>query len=783
MSSRKARRKARRQQRQSEFQTLKAAQDRNGTVWLCDEDAFVDLSAKDADGPPKFVMNPLYSGGLMRPAGVPIPAVLDLATLQAADDTYPALLDHKDTQRVGHFQLKNDGKQLRSEGVVSAKTDAATEVLGSHKDGFRWRPSVRTRFSLSNVRIIEPGQELRANGRTMKFPHRVAFIRNAVMQEGSFVSVPGDESSEVTILAAAAAAPQESEMKKELREFILAAGVADPDSLDKEQVSLWGSRREFIMKAGIDKPEALTKEQIDLWKDQYELKLKASAGNGGDGKKKPAEGEDTLAAGAGGDGAAALDDLLNRGDQRMAAELDRRDNIRELCASFDNPTIERGGEQVLLASYAIQNKWSVEKAELELRRQDRNQHVGTAIHSRSHSDDCNLAAMQGAAMLTHGIDIESELYAQGGVVRDFDLPRWLRQSNNSDDKQQILEASYRYRGMSAIDVCREAIRLDGGNLFDLGNNYEGIVQAAFSGANLQHIWTTSVLARLVQKYTEAEDNTVGWTLENTSIPNFKEQERIRLKKGGTALTKHGRGGEAEHVGRDDTKEGYRIARYSNQFTVDEMDVIDDDLSAISDMPDEMGLAAARLRPDLVFALLLSNPNLKDGNPIFSGASLRPGKALTAENLAAAITALAVIQEGNVNLSVRASHLILPEALSFLADQILNSVERRETGTENGTKNTLRGKIRHVVSDPRLDNGVYDPNNEISVAGTTDDWFLASDARPSIEVGYLRSSGRAPQVKRFSSNGEHGKWFVGWSTKLDVGAGALNREYIQKNEAP
>ena len=85
-----------------------------------------------------------------------------------------------------------------------------------------------------------------------------------------------------------------------------------------------------------------------------------------------------------------------------------------------------------------------------------------------------------------------------------------------------------------------------------------------------------------------------------------------------SLTKHGRGGTADDLATSDSKEEYKIARYSGKFTVDEMDIIDDRFGAIEgSTPSEIGNAARALRPDLVYAILLANAALVDTGLLFN----------------------------------------------------------------------------------------------------------------------------------------------------------------------
>ena len=76
-----------------------------------------------------------------------------------------------------------------------------------------------------------------------------------------------------------------------------------------------------------------------------------------------------------------------------------------------------------------------------------------------------------------------------------------------------------------------------------------------------------------------------------------------------------------------------------------------------------------------------------------------------------------------------------------------------------------------VSDSRIANGVTDPNTGTAYSGTTTQWWLVSNKAPTIEVAYLRGSGKAPQVRQYIL--DRGEWGIGWDVNMDVGAKALS----------
>lgn len=459
-----------------------------------------------------------------------------------------------------------------------------------------------------------------------------------------------------------------------------------------------------------------------------------------------------------------------------AADLERIAAIKDVC---------KGNEKI--AALAIRSGWSVEKAELEAMKDNLPKVVAAPVNtiqpaiSRSKEKDCTLAALQGATILRMGGSLDHRVYASGRGK----LPDWLRADINDPYRNQVMDAAHRYADLSAFDLCREALRLDGR---EVPLSRAETIQAAVSGGTLTSIFTTSVNAAMLMGYMEIGDTTAGWTRES-DVADFKTNERIRMKTV-AGLNKLPRGGEADHLNRSDTAESYKIARYAGQFVIDEQDIIDDSMNALADTPQEMGKLAARLRPDLVYAILLANPTMADGVAVFSSAGTRgnlgSSAALQASTLKTGISAMRLLQENGVNIGLKATHLIVPATLDWTARELVNSTMiviarggTTDTTVERGNINTLQN-VLSVISDERLENGVVDPASGTTYAGSASTWFLASTQANTIEVGYLRGTGRAPSVRSFTL--DKGKYGIGWDVSMDIGAKAMDWRGLRKTTA-
>lgn len=333
------------------------------------------------------------------------------------------------------------------------------------------------------------------------------------------------------------------------------------------------------------------------------------------------------------------------------------------------------------------------------------------------------------------------------------------------------EQSDRFRDFSLVDMARLALIMDERNVPHSRNL---MVRTAFSTAAFATAMSSVVNKALLDRYVTLGDTTLGWTRE-TTVPDFRLNTRARLGKV-PALTRHARGGQAEHVSADDTGETYRAFRYSAQFVVDDMDIINDDLNALQAMPMEMGEAAARVRPDLVYYILLANAVLADSIALFhaSHANLGSAGALAGATLQSALTGMMSQRQDGVPLNIRANTLIVPTDLLFAARQLVRSAEVRPGGGSSdagvGVFNPVREENLGIAADSRIGaTGVTDPVTGTAATGSATRYYLAGGPG-DIEVGYVRGTGRVPTVRSAVLPGP-GEWGVGYDVHIDVGAKA------------
>lgn len=453
--------------------------------------------------------------------------------------------------------------------------------------------------------------------------------------------------------------------------------------------------------------------------------------------------------------------------EERARERQRVASLRQLA-----------GEDVprALLDTAIDEGWDEARASrefLQVVRESRIPDGAPAGHSRSRDSRTGVRSLAAGLMIAHGLDpVQRHLHDGRRVLRSDRLA------------EQDADYGHEFSRMSMVDIVRECARLD------TGRNYrdpEEAWRAAVSGTSLDRVFTTNMYAMLVAGWEETPDTTVWCQVED--VPNFMQHEDIRMDAFAYP-ERLPRGGTAKHATAEDAYETYRIHRYAKQFVADEQDFIDDRLNALMMMPREMGAAARRVRPDLVYAELLANGTLTEttGALFNSTAETTAGghanlttAVLGSTGLKAAITSMGKKRIGKRVLNIRPRYLLVPMDLEFTARELLTSARVNHTGDTDAVfpdRNVLADENMMIIADDRLGaNGCTDPETGTAYTGSATNWYLAG-ANRTVKVIYRAGTGRQPQLRSFQL--DRGQWGMGWDINLDIGVKAVDYRALHKS---
>ncbi len=680
----------------------------------------------------------LLTGGTDLPRQLPLLASHDRWNLDAVLGSARNLRDGGGEIVARLFFVKDDPDAERAWGKASQGHLTDVSV------GYRVDESVE----------IQPDQTATVAGRVFRAGKRALRIATKWrLREVSLVPIGADQAAKLR----QASITKGEKMKKELREYLETIGLR-ADATDAQA-------EEFF--------KGLKDEKRTRADEIKEGKRSATSPDPPPKKPPPADPP------ANGDGRTAPDpppDPAAIAREAIAAERERVRTLTEL-AGDDVPA--------KLLALATTEGWDETRAApefLKAVREGRQEGVGPAIespaiHSRDPAVDCNVRSLAAGTLMGDGLDP-----TQHSLHRGARIP--LRGDRLTE---QDADRGERLRGLSAPDLFRECLRLDTGRSYlNLDEAFHAVREAP-SGGSLAWVFGTNVYARLIAGWETTEDTTGGWCDEE-DVPNFLLQEDISVEAQ-ARLEQRARGGTANDASISDKHETYKIARYAKKFGVDEQDIIDVRLSAIMRMPAELGMAARRLRPDLVYSIMLENPTLvADSGTVFNAtavstagghANLGTG-ALGSATLKAAITAMGVQRDSNDNvLNITPKYLVIPSELSWTADELLSpamiaklfaDVADPQATTENLI---ARRRLVPVVDDRLGATGVVDPRDKTGVltAGSDTHWFLAAGGSKSIRVAYRRGTGRSPLLRSYVW--DKGQWGMGWDINLDIGAAFMD----------
>jgi len=511
--------------------------------------------------------------------------------------------------------------------------------------------------------------------------------------------------------------------------------------------------------------------------------------------------------------------------EKQAAETARRDAIQQISQGVPEDVVRK----------ALDDGMTVEQAGmafLEAVRNSRTQPVGP--YTQTHGADKDLTAdVLGAALVIRSLDslpsgekgqafasdpsvllnrYRPNQFATNGIGEwngnypTRELTDEQRQRNNN-----LLNQAERYRNMSIPDLMLQCIRLDGRSVQGFLSHQE-VVRAGLSGGSFGAIFTTNFNAMFLAGYLEATDSTMGWVVEEEA-PNFMTGEIATVGKM-NRLTLDGRN-TPDSLTYGDWNEAIKVDRYSGRFEIDEKDLINDRFGVLqTNSPQEMGLAARRLRPDLIYSLLLGGysagtgrgPKLNQtGGQLFNTTAItsaggHANMLAAADNdlytpatgavgiagIQKALPAIASQRLNGVVLNLRPRFAIISEHLDAPMRTVFWSQGRYPmvaTGSGmGGNLNPLSVFDIEIRKDARMDDqGTPNPldNNKV-IAGLKYHYILAcrpgENGAKSLVCRYLQGSGRAPQITSYALNGannDSSKWGMRWAVKHDIGVAAAD----------
>ena len=295
-------------------------------------------------------------------------------------------------------------------------------------------------------------------------------------------------------------------------------------------------------------------------------------------------------------------------------------------------------------------------------------------------------------------------------------------------------ADKKYRGQMGLkQLYTECAHAGGWNGYlNNGNLGEAVsaIKASFSTVNLPGILSNAINKRIKAGWDYAEDS---WRkiADITSVSDYKQFATYVLNSkgdyeevanGGTIPT-----GELAETGYTN-----QLKRYGLMFSIDEMDIINDDMGAINQRAFQFGRKAS-LKLNKVFWTLFQNDAdffKAANNNIITGAG-----ALDASSLAKLVKAFRKQTDVNGDiLGYEPRILLVPAALEVEAQKLYDDAEIRDTTASKQylTGNPWRGKFTPVASAYLTSDDDYYLLADPTIAATMQVAFLNGQQAPVVE---------------------------------------------------
>lgn len=583
--------------------------------------------------------------------------------------------------------LDHDSSKIVGQGEVkvdSAAVRVSGSILGEDSDSAKVLTLAKKGFkwqasigaNVTRREFLEAGKKAVVNGREVSGPLMIA--RESMLQEVSFVAIGADQAT------SAAVAASHSQRK-----------VMDMDP----KFAAW------LEAAGFVHHESLTEQQLKPLRAQWERETAVAP--------VPSTVADVIA--------------------RQKSENARQARIAELTLQFfsENPLCgpEITAQVETMADLAVKANWTADKYDTELLRATRpQQHVfrPSAIRGQQIND----RVLEAAVCMAGRLPGHEEMFDDQTLQAAHTAFR-----NGIGLKQLFLICAQQngYHGNYGSDVTIECQRAA------FGMQTPNRIQAAggMSALNISNILANTANKFLMRGW-NAIDMTPMRIAKIRPVRDFKQITTVSLT-GDLQFDKLGVTGEIKHGTLADLTYTNQADTYARMLAITRKDIINDDLGALTEVPERLGRGGALKLNDIFWTewlVLVSDSFFASGN-----SNINTG---VADMTLGGLTATEVIFMNQTDpdgkpLGVMPKIIVVPTALKAAAVALMDPQGVMITGSDLKIPNVNPFKGRFTVeSSPYISNSSYTGYTSVG-------WWMIADPNelPVIEIVAL--NGRVEPV--------------------------------------
>jgi hypothetical protein len=220
----------------------------------------------------------------------------------------------------------------------------------------------------------------------------------------------------------------------------------------------------------------------------------------------------------------------------------------------------------------------------------------------------------------------------------------------------------------------------------------------------------------------------------------------------------------------EAKETVKIAKYGKRAAITREAIINDDLSALTDIPKKMGMSAARKIGDLPYSVLIANAKMGDNIALFAAGHNNlagSGAALGVTPLNTAFAAMAKQKDlsGKKRLNIRPSFFLAPVSIMGTSEEFFKTDKIDNLDNNTRKTNIYSGEVLKRIYESRLDD-----DSETA-------WYLAAGQRGmTVKVFFLHGNDKPylEQKEGWSVDG------MEYKVRIEAAAAPLDFRGLYKN---
>ena len=323
------------------------------------------------------------------------------------------------------------------------------------------------------------------------------------------------------------------------------------------------------------------------------------------------------------------------------------------------------------------------------------------------------------------------------------------------------DAAKSERSSTMLDMAKETLSRSGHNIVGMSKS-EIAFRAMHSTSDFPLLLSNVARKSLMGAY-EAEAQTWSPLARQRNLPDFRPVYEVQVN-GQIVPEELLEGGEYKAATVTEAQTSWSLKSYAKKIRVTRNLIINDDLDALSRIPQMIGRGMSLFESNQMWANLTSNPTMgEDSKALFHADHDNTGTgAISVDAISDARFALRNQTDpaGNrVNLG--AKYLVIPTALETDAEQFLAPF----TPAQIGNVNPFSGKLQ-IIAEPRLDD-----------ASSAVYYVTADPAQVDMMVyGYLEGEA-GPQVTTIDERDPDGTTIL---ARIDFGCAILNHRGFYKS---